>query len=299
MRVFAKKGIALLITLFFLMAITISIGIGFKHVNEAKSSIKDENFLLQTNIILDDVLTFLQNSPEIKEIKKNDELLDIFLAQSELIPFDISDIKVLISIKSARRKVNINNLLETNSTTPTKQILRFKEFLTSYNVNPSYVDMLEDSVSKHDDNYIARTDILDAKPDIFRDYIASYKHLEEINEFYTNTNYDNSLEDIDFKDLFYFGRDTNTSKTASYCIDNNYMEPWARHMVEGVSLEDAEAYVVVDSNETEVNGFNLCSGEDRLFLDVNLEITQDEKKAKIGFEYDIKQTKGYNFSYEI
>lgn len=306
-----KKGIALLITLFFIMAITISIGIGFKHVNEAKATIKDENFLLQTNIIIDDVLTFLENSQELKLIKDDEsgEALDIFLAQSEFIPFEIEDIKVVISIKSARRKVNLNDLLELevpdNQEEP-KQLQQFKSFLSGYNVNLSYVDMLRDSVSKYDINYAPSTGILEAKPDIFRDYIASYEHLDEINEYYKNTYYENYLSAINFKDIFYVGKtgskDNNTTQS-DYCIDNLYMTAWTRHMLEGITLEAAQEYIpedADDSNLSEIQGFKLCdSTESRMFLDVKLEIIQGKKTANISFEYDIKQTKGYNFSYEI
>ncbi|QFR48372.1 hypothetical protein FJR48_00975 [Sulfurimonas lithotrophica] len=306
-----KKGIALLITLFFIMAITISIGIGFKYVNEAKATIKDENFLLQTNIIIDDVLTFLKNSQELKLIKDDDsgEAFDIFLAQSEFIPFEIEDIKVVISIKSARRKVNLNDLLELevvdNQEEP-KQLQQFKSFLSGYNVNLSYVDMLRDSVSKYDINYAPSTGILEAKPDIFRDYIASYEHLDEINEYYKNTYYENYLSAINFKDIFYVGKtgskDNNTTQS-DYCIDNLYMTAWTRHMLEGITLEAAQEYIPEDANDSnlsEIQGFKLCdSTESRMFLDVGLEIIQGKKTANISFEYDIKQTKGYNFSYEI
>ncbi len=285
-----KKGIALLITLFFLMAITISIGIGFKYVNEAKSSIKDENFLLQSNIILDDVLTLLENTPELKMIQQNDEMFDMFLAQSEMIPFEASGVKVLISIKSARTKVNLNNLLRSSDS----QLERFREFLNSYNVNTSYIDILKDSVNQNDPPI---SKIADEKPDMFRDHIASYKQLKEINEFYTNNYYDNSLSQIDFKELFYYGDNNATNK--SYCIDNYYMTPWVRHMVSGISLEDAEEFFAEGSDATDINGFKLCSGKDRMYLDVDLEIIKDDNKANISFEYDIKQTKGYNFSYEI
>ena len=305
-----RKGIALLVTLFFLMAISISIGIGLKHVNEAKSSIKDENFLLQTNIILDDVLAFLENMPEMKYLKKDKigDALDIFLAQSEFIPFEAEGIKVGISIKSARRKINLNELLDLNISADSvepQQLEYFKAFLSGYGVNMSYVDMLKDSVSKYNINYTPSTDILDAKPDIFRDYIASYEHLEEINEYYKDTYYENSLAAIDFKDLFYLGRDSNNS----YCIDSYYMSTWTIHMLTGMSLEEAEeneGHDFIsgdDSNETDnIMGFRLCKSTDvdaRKFLDVHLEIIQDEKTANISFEYDILNAKGYNFSYEI
>jgi len=297
----SKKGIALLVTLFFLMAIIISIGVGLKYVNSAKSSIKDENFLLQTNVILDDVLTFLKESPELEMIVKDEtgDALDIFLAQSEFIPFELSDIKVALSIKSARRKINLNELLDSNGTNgqDSMQMQHFKSFLSSYNVNPSYIDMLRDSVSKYDINYYPSTDILDAKPDTFRDYISSYKHLQEINDFYTNSYYENSLSVIDFKDLFYFGREN--KQTKEYCIDSYYISSWAKHMLEGVNIDEAENIVVDVNASTFKDLYCKANDEKRYVLDIELEIIRDEKTANISFEYDIKQTKGYNFSYEI
>ncbi|MCW8838393.1 MAG: hypothetical protein OQK11_06805 [Thiovulaceae bacterium] len=301
MRINSKNGIALLITLFFIMAITISIGIGFKYVNEAKSSIKDENFLLQTNIIIDDVLILLKDSKELQLIKDDTtgEIFDIFLAQSEFIPFEVSDIKVAISIKSARRKINLKNLLDLNTTGQNNVedplIQQFKSFLTSYNVNLSYFDMLKDAVSKNNDYPI--TDFIDAKPDIFREYISSYGHLNEINEHYKNTYYENSLVKIDFKDLFYVGRENNTSN--SYCIDSYYITNTAKVMLEGVNVDEAENFVV-DTNKSAFD-YLYCSVNDdkRYVIDVELEIIQGQKTANISFEYDIKQTKGYNFSYEI
>lgn len=286
MKTVSKKGIALLMTLFFLMAITVSIGIGFKYLNEAKASIKDENFLLQTNIILDDVLNLLQT--QLKDMTKDDEVFDIFLAQSEFIPIEIEDIKALISIKSARRKVNINNLLTASG----QQMDRFREFLISYNVNLNYVDMLKDCAGINNPPISA---IIDEKPNMFREYISSYKQLEEINEFYTNIYYDNSLSKIDFNDLFYF--ENNNSAT---CIDHMHMTAWSRHMVEEISIEDIDDdFVPIDSNESKINGFELCKSSNRRYLDVNLDISQGKNRAKIAFEYDIDGEKGYNFSYEI
>jgi hypothetical protein len=305
MRLMYKNAIALLITLFFLMAITISIGVGFKHVNEAKSSIRDENFLLQTNIILDDVLTFLKDSPELKFITEDETgtAFDIFLSQSEFIPFDISDIKIGISIKSARRKINLNDLLKLSASDTQeepRQLELLKSFLSGYNVNLIYVDILKDSVSKYKLDYFPTTDILDAKPDIFRDYIASHEHLQEINEYYKNSYYENSLSKIDFENLFYIKKiDTNSS---SYCIDSMYMSAWTRHMLTGMSIEEAQDYEPEysdDSQATNINGYKLCKNNERQYLDVELDIIHGEKTANIKFEYDILNAKGYNFIYEI
>lgn len=293
-----KNAIALLITLFFLMAITVSLGLGFKYLNNAKSDMSKENFLLQTNVILDDVLAFLENSPELKLIKqdKSGEAYDIFLAQSEFIPFEAAGVKLAISIKSARRKINLNQLLELKAQAgqPEPKLLQqFRVFLSGYNVNPVYVNLLKDSASKYDINYYPTTDILDAKPDTYREYIASYEHLQEINEHYKNTYYENSLEQIDFKDLFYIA---NPSK--DYCLDSYYVSDWTKHMLEGVKVDAAENFIV-DTNASFFSDLYCKDQKSRRVVEVDLEVIQGENSANINFEYNIEQSKGYNFSYEI
>jgi hypothetical protein len=285
----SRSAIALLITLFFLMAITISIGVGLKYINTAKGSISDENFLLQTSVIIDDVLTFLKESPELKMVKENDELFDVFLMQSEFIPLDIAGLKVGVSIKSARSKVNINTMLKDANLTE-----HFRTYISGYNINPAYVDMLEDSVSTLKDlEYYQKTSFLNEKPEIFREHIASYAHLQEINEFYKKTYFDNALANIDFKDLFYVQR-TNTS----YCIDSYYVTDSTKEMLEGINKDDAQNFVV-DMNTSLFKDYYCSDDKNRKFLDINIEIIQNEKTANISFEYDIQQAKGYNFSYEI
>jgi len=298
MRRCSKNAIALLITLFFLMAITISLGLGLKYINNARTDISKENFLLQTNVILDDVLTFLKNSPELKLIKndKSGEAYDIFLAQSEFIPFEAAGVKLAISIKSARRKINLNKLLELNAQIgqPEPKLLeQFRTFLSGYNVNPIYVELLKDSVSKYNINYYPTTDILDAKPDIYRQYVTSYDHLKEINEHYTNTYYENSLDQIDFEDLFYIA-----NPSRAYCIDSYYVSSWAKHFLEGVDIDATDDFVV-DANASEFSALYCKDQNSRRVVEVELEVLQGANTANINFEYNIEQSKGYNFSYEI
>jgi hypothetical protein len=298
MQTSSKNAIALLITLFFLMAITVSLGLGLKYLNTAKADISKENFLLQTNVILDDVLTFLEKSPELELIKndKSGEAYDIFLAQSEFIPFEAAGVKLAISIKSARTKINLNQLLNAkadDNTTQYKLLEHFKTFLGAYNVNPIYVELLKDSVSKYDINYYPATDILDAKPDIYREYIASYEHLDEISEHYKNTYYENSLEQLELKDLFYVA-----SPSKNYCIDSFYISNWAKHLLEGVEIEAAEDFIV-DTNTSRFSDLYCKDEKERRVVEVELEVMQGSNTADIKFEYNIEKSKGYNFSYEI
>ena len=59
-----KKGIALLITVLFVMAITVAVGVGLKQVKVASKQVQNENFMLQASTVLDDILNILHSSKE-------------------------------------------------------------------------------------------------------------------------------------------------------------------------------------------------------------------------------------------
>ncbi len=297
----SKKGIALLITLFFIMAITISIGVGLKQLKDASKSIEGENFLLQSNMILDDVLRILKNDKNLQEIAKDEsgEAFSIFLSQASFIPFESSGIKVIMELKSARSKFNINAI-------NTQNIFFLKQYVGRYMVSGDYIDILQDFTHGNGNNQEQisyNSDIFYTKPELFRAYIVSKKHLDEINEFYTMTYHDNSLKNIQFKNIFYYSND------ADYKIDLNHATPdvWemmlgcdklrAKELSSGVyeKLDD----IVLNNDEKSIVSTKFKTSFFEPYLDVSVEIIQNSQSAKISFEYNMKTKKGYNFVYEI
>ncbi|MCK4875775.1 MAG: hypothetical protein KAS26_08010, partial [Sulfurimonas sp.] len=107
-----RKAIALLITIFLIIAITLSIGIGLKYVNKASGEVESENFMLQTSVVLDDVLVILKTSNELENIvkKKSTEAFYDLLSKPSFISFDTQAINISVEIKSARAKINPNIL---------------------------------------------------------------------------------------------------------------------------------------------------------------------------------------------
>ena len=295
-----KKGIALLITLLFIMLITISIGIGLKQVNQASAHVDGEKFLYQSSVILDDVMTVLKNSQELQDINSSSEL-NVFLSESSLIPFEANGIKVNITLSSARSRFNINSLVSGNKPNE-KRVESLKQYVSNYMVITRYVDILLSSMGINQDNISYNSDLFDKKPNLFREYIASEKHLLELNKYYTNYYHEDSLKNIDFKKLFYYG------KSDSYKVDLSYATPEVWEMMLGCSKQRAIELSggiydsVVDiglSKEEEVllNRFKRSTFE--RFLDVRLSFMQDKQSANIRFEYDIENKKGSNFVYEI
>ena len=90
-----KRGIALLVTVFFIMLISISLGVGLKYIKEGNRSIHDEQFLFQSAMILDDVLRMLTSSSELEQVVSALDL-STFLLTSETIPFQSNGIEVII-----------------------------------------------------------------------------------------------------------------------------------------------------------------------------------------------------------
>lgn len=304
MYILKKNGIALLMTMMFIIAITFSIGIGLKYTNNAQETLKKENFLLQTNVILEDILNILKTSKDLEQIKSEVELF-IFLSQTSFIPIEYANIKIALELSSARSKFNPNTLYDFNSTDVNlEKVLALKEYMSNNMVNPTYVDILLDGMGgvKEDNTYFS--DIFNEKPTLYRDYITSMEHLEEFNDFYTNSFYDNSLSKVKFEDIFYFTKDKDVK------IDLNYASVEVWKMMLGISDEEATELSSFAGSYTKDNPPILGADQNQIleifntsyyepYIDVQLEIIQDTLSAKIAFEYDIAKRKGYNFHYEI
>jgi len=294
-----KNAIALLITIMFVIVITVAIGYGLKQVNIATSKVKTEKFMYQSSILIEDVLKILGDNKELKSIvdSKSSEGMFLFLSQAAFIPFESSGVEILLSVKSARSKFNLNDL-------NVSSVDSLKYYVESFGINSSYVDLLLDNKNgiKVDNSY--NSSIFDENPYLFRDYVSSIKHLDKINDFYKKEYNDNNLKKINFNNLFYF-----TKESGTY-IDLNYatLEVW--QMMLSTDKQRAQDLKNAEGTYKTLADLNLNSDEQiklskfktsffEPFLFVSIEIMQNKSRSKISFEYDIKNKKGSNFVYEI
>ncbi len=300
MHLMQKRGIALLITVFFIMMITVTIGIGLKYTSEASATMKSELFTLQNSIIIDDVLKILKTSKDLEEVKDIDTLF-IFLSESAMIPFESSGVQVIIEISSARSKINPSGL----NTASRKEA--FRVFLQNNMVNPEYEYMFYDVIGGIKEGNDYNTDIFTNNPYLFRDSIASLAHLDKLEDIYKDKYRDNNLKNIDMKELFYASRDSNTT---AYKIDLNYATSsvWQLMLmtsedraemlsVEGGMYQSLEDIDLSPEEKILVQKFNISYYEP--LIDVQVEITQNDFTKNIRFEYDIRNKKGSNFVFEI
>lgn len=292
-----KKAIALFITVMFIMLITVSIGVGLKYINISSKSVNDENFVLQNFIILSDVLHILKNSSLLSKINSPEEL-SFFLSESSFIPLQSNGTEIIIEVRSARSKINPNIFLDNS------KIEALKNYFITKSANIEYINMFLDIIGGIKEDMSYNSGIFAQKPYLFRDYISSYKHLEEISDSYMKSYHDDSFKKINMQELFYISKDKTTS------VDLNYATQSVWELMLGCDEERAKMLSIYGGTRTSLDELELTSEEKvslsrfktsffEPYLDVNIKTMQKDKSSNIRFEYDIKLKKGYNFAYEV
>ena len=311
----SQRGIALLITLFFIISITLAVGIGLKQVNEARDEIEKENFMIQSSVILDDVLKILKKMSKEYDVKNdaNGEGFYTFLEESAFIPFESSGVKSSIEISSARSKLNVNAIADVNNTNTEEALV---EYFQSRMIDLEYIDMLFDVIKGKRVEPPYRTNIFYEKPLLFKDsnnYISSYENLKEINEFYKLSYHDNKIDKINFKNLFYFSADSNYTLDFN-CITSSVKEvirPNDNTIVVDDGIQDEEnmqqssncnidfcaSLSKTEKKELETKYNGTCKPQRN--INVVVEVMQHKQRAKIMFEYNMDSKKGSNFVYEL
>jgi flagellar biosynthesis protein FliP len=293
----SKPAIALLLTLVFIMLITVSLGVGLKYVKKSTQTLNDENFMFQVTTVVDDFVNILKSSAELTQVTDSDALT-IFLQESSLLPFESQDMRVIIEMKSARAKIN------PNSFNTAQKISILKNFLLSKMVNPEYANMLSDSINGIKEDNVYNSDLFVAYPDLFRDYIASETQLQKLNDIYKIKYHEESLKNIDFNELFYTSKDKNST------IDLNYATPPVWELMIGCTQERADVLAagsgtyqsVVDLSLTDTEKIALSHFNTSYFspiLDVSIHIHKNSESAFVRFEYNILTKKGSNFVFKV
>jgi len=301
-----KNAIALLITMFFIMAITITIAASLKYINSAKENFSSEKFLLQTAVVLDDMMTILKNTDELNDINDT-QTFRAFLSQySTIVPLS-TEMVVEIKLESARSKFTFNALRDNNTTEGTNAL---KSALIGYfnakMINSEYVYLLQDLTSGIKENGMYYSGVFNENPYLFRDYISSNEQIKVLNNYYKKIYHDNSVDKIDLRNIFNSGN----YKGSSYVIDLNFVNKDVFNIMTGKYYEqenntsvENDFFVDCDQlteeeKENLKNKFN-ASCDLQKIIAVTLFITQDKYNAEISFEYNILKKKGSNFVYKI
>ena len=301
-----RDAVALLITLFLVLLMSIAVGVGLKSANKAKESVQKEAFMIQSGILVEDVLNMLKGSPELHQITESNSstALYAFLSSASAIPFQSGDVRVLVTLQSARGHFNINALKDANATKAEEKASRLEALFLRHELSSDLVNYLEDAMGgfKEDGSY--KSDLFLLRPELFRDYIASAHHLEKILLVYGQKTHINPYSKLNFDTLFSFEKESATK------IDLNYATPEVWELLIGASRErarklseNAGSYETLgdlglDEKEKEMLGvFDYSFFEP--VVAVHMDMAQGNIHGSIEFEFDLRTQKAGNFVYEI
>ncbi len=234
-----REGVALLITIAFIVAIMAIIGVSLGVVERSHKDVAHKKVLVQSDILLSNMLSILKSaSGDIND----STMLDIFL----MIPFTFNssayDTSVDVSFESSATKVNINWLVPDVNQSRVRD--RFapdplnpyvEEFLdrilTVYNVSDTILllSMIADTIDDDVSERVSGSEIVREKINFSHGKIYNMRHFQQILEIYKMKTLDFSVDKIPWQSLIGF---TNGK------IDFNYISPDVlRYILDGLAPE--------------------------------------------------------------
>ncbi len=301
-----RRGVALLLTLVIVMLMSIVIGWSMRTLNEAKETIEKERFMIQSGMIVEDVLGILKNSTQINAVADENSSSALFalLSTASILPFESQGYRVLISLKSARAKLNINTFAENKTTRAKQRRERLANFLVEHGIGSDLYDYILDAMSgiKEDGSY--RSDLFFNNPELYRDAIVSARQMERILEEYAKKDGLDPFSKLEFDKIFAYSDDRGAK------LDLNYAPAEVWEFVSGVSKprakelsENAGMYKSVEELGLSQEQKRMLSLFEYSFFEpvilVHLDIQKETIFATIEFEYDIKKKKARGFVFEV
>lgn len=301
-----KQGIALLITMLFLIAISASIAIGFGQIEDASKSIRKEHFILQCKIINDDIVRILRQSKQLDSIASKQSIsgLHDFVLAASFIPISADGLHVTINIKSARSKFDINNLLNQDRSININKVQALKSFLARNGANEAFVNIILDDMGKIKGQTHYNNILTNRYPGLLQGYISSPAQFHLLYRFYINSFEDDSLKNIDFNKLFYF-----TNKQGNK-IDLNFATLQTWEMLLNTNAQRASLMVAKEGSyknmkdlnlntqeQKNLNRFNVSFFEPIIYVTIHVSISK--QNAYIGFAYNLQTKAESNVRYSF
>lgn len=292
-----KKGIALLITLFFITLLGALILENQKITEETFQNTEQNRFLIQSNVALKDTLKLLKN---MSAFITDQTTFDYFLQIGELQLSDPdSEIELTLQYEKANHTININKL-STDWENPNQFYELLDELLIQEAITdpPFFIAILQDTLDADTNERIYGSEIADDKP-FLQQRIASWEQFQEILDHYQKERNDPRIQSIDWRVYINFEHDS---------LDFNYADPKLLDMMLPNTYIDSRIHEKTYANYDELD-FLTADDANRsqsfgvgFYVPViacNLIFTQFGYNSRIKFFYDLKEKKAYGFEYEI
>ncbi len=200
-----KKSIVLLITLFFISAISILILQNLKDTDDYLNTLTFDASLSQTQITMDNMMDEIP-----KYLKANIDNIDIILENSSAVPLNFENIDIVLNISEYEfAQFNINNL--------TQEQITSEDFVNNINYRYDFLEIVKSNkLLLKDKKYISQAQIQQT----IREYVEETKDIDILNIKDDFT----FLEDINNSRLIecnYILNANNTASEVSFIFDLN------------------------------------------------------------------------------
>jgi hypothetical protein len=300
-----RKAVALLVTLFFMILFAVAVGFGLNSTKKAQQELQKEKLLLQSTVIIEDILAMLKNSQEVASIVEDKSPLSLyaFLSGSSMIPYEAGGYRVLISLQSARDKWNVNNLRDAKGKIKTQLAQSVALFLQNQGIRDDFLGILLDATNPKPMQSILRSDLFLDNPEMFQGYIVSQEHFDTIGRYYEKKYNETLFSKLDFDKMLLYEKQRDTK------VDLNYATPQTWQLLTGCSKERAEvlfanagAYESIadleltPQEEEQLKKFNISFKEDVIRVFITLQ--KETLEMAVEFEYNLKTKKASRFVYK-
>lgn len=181
-----RRGIVLFITLAILLMLSTIVMLFLKEGGQIKESVRENVATVQTNLLLNDMSSFLRSQNFTQE--------DIFYGSDIPVALDLGTIRGSISLTSSQRRININNFLKAVMKEE-QALLTLLEWLDRQKIkNPPFiVSLLLDSYDADSYERMNGSEIVLQKPWFQDGYIANERALEAILSRYSELSGDYNI----------------------------------------------------------------------------------------------------------
>jgi len=298
----SRSAIALIITLFFIMAMTLLVGISSGLSDRALKRVEKERFLIQANRISHDVVTMLNQIT--KDLNGSDDL-DMLIDLPVLLDDEVSGMHVEITFESASSRLNINSLVDENGTIQKEYYNLLESVLINNQVlDPSlFLSLVADTIDSDIEERVVDSEIATLDPFYSNGEIIDMKHFNKIIQKYIQMRDDLAINQIPWSKLI---------STVGKNIDINHVTPelfaeiftnFAPDEVLEYTLGRKETYNKMEDLEVDdftkeyLQKLGISFYEPLIKCNVLLKV--NEQTGIISFYYDLSGKNASEFNIEI
>jgi len=287
-----RKSIALLVTLFFILSISVVVSYILEIQKRSFELLETSKDITQLQALSLDVKKIIKKIPQINDINDSENLAN-FLDSFSQIPLPISDDLIAnIEISSAANKININSYPKWTA----KQKELFLNYLQNrYQLSQAqfFLDIIQD-LTTNKKNYYPLTSILNDNPKFGESGIYGFDEFMMAIDYYIKNSLDYNILNIPWKKIITFSEDE---------IDLNQMdrELWFLFLpsrseddiknlknriyknIKDIELDDEEKKIL--------KSFNVKAFVPKIDIEIKI------KNQKIKLEYDISKKKILSYKF--